>query len=109
MRSGVNFNCYHCRNNSECRDCGGTGRGKKTGEAPRHTDRYEIDGVGFSYKNLYRLFLLSKNENAPAIWRVRSPSKINIFEVKKIEVALMHMYGRFLNSRLTDALREGEA
>jgi len=85
--------CSCCQNESECRDCGGTGRGKKIGEVPRYSDRYEIDGVGFSYKNLYRLFLLSKNENAPAIWRVKNPSKINIFEVKNIEVGLMPMRG----------------
>jgi hypothetical protein len=85
--------CKHCKNESECPDCNGTGHGKEIGKKPSHFDRYELDGVGFSYKNLYRLFLLSKNENTPATWKFRDSTKINVFEVKNIEVALMPLVG----------------
>lgn len=83
--------CYHCKHSHRCDDCDGTGNGDKIGEEPRHYDKYNLDGVGFSYKNLYRLSLLAKHENTEVKWTFKHESKGNIFDVNGIEVVLMPM------------------
>ena len=80
--------CQHCKHSHECDDCNGTGHGKKIGEQAGPFEQFELDGVGFSYKNLYRLFLLQKQENVDAVWVFRDAVSPNLFKVGEIEIVL---------------------
>lgn len=81
--------CSCCENSSRCKTCDGTGMGQKIGVEPDYNHKLMVDGVGFNYKNLYRLFLSKSVQDHDAKWVLKSQTSRNMFVIGDIEVVLM--------------------
>ena len=101
--------CHCCDYENECKDCGGTGNGKKIGE--ELDERYDIQftpGGYISPKYVQKLVSICESENSDCIFLAGGPDAEHLFQIGSIQVVIARRNFSYKPDDLIEVYTQGQ-